>query len=158
MAVNLKDLPNDQGAFETILVTDRNSETLEISLIHTIRFLTTVMLTISLRIAVHSHSIQCLIMRSHCPSHWLPREEFSLPFIVGGSFYLNIILDVDGSLMIYRTRSHVDQFSGLVSGLKGREDDAILLWARNMVIHSSRSMKRRAVSIATSPASTMLVT
>jgi hypothetical protein len=37
MSVKLKDLSNEQGAFETILVTDRNSETIEISLIRTIR-------------------------------------------------------------------------------------------------------------------------
>jgi hypothetical protein len=37
MSIKLKVLPNDQGAFGTILVTDRNSETLEISLIRTFR-------------------------------------------------------------------------------------------------------------------------
>ena len=49
-------------------------------------------------------------------------------------------------------------FLAWYQGWRQREDDAILLWARNMVIHSSRSMQRRAVIMATSPASKMLVT
>jgi hypothetical protein len=118
MSVKLKDPSNDQGAFETILVTDRNSEIIEISLIRKIR------------VPDNSDAYYLPPDCGSFPLYSVSDYAESLPQSLvakGGiftsiyrsdSFYLIIILDVDSTLMIYRTRSHGDQFSSSVSGLK----------------------------------------